>query len=167
MCHKNILKVCPCEENCKQKRHTAVNLILKKGACTSKDLHNFLYGKLGVYALRSSIEYLTTGKCKLVDVFGISTNQKPPQFGKRGRLFYSRAFPATFLNSVVVDLLAPLQKRILKKFSDLNDQIYYFSLYDLRRIVPSSGTEIDYALGRLVRHGLLCKVIFFRNRFLH
>ena len=113
---------------------------------------------MGVCALRSTIEYLSTGKCKLVDVFGLSTNQKPPQFGKKGRLFYSRALPATFLNSAVIDLLAPLQKRILKKFSDLNEQIYYFSLYDLRRIVPSSGTEVDYALGRLVRHGLLSKV---------
>jgi hypothetical protein len=149
---------CPCKETCKQKRKTAVNLILEKGACTSKDMHNFLNGKLGVYALRSSIEYLSTGNCKLVDVFGLSTNQKPPQFGKRGRLFYSRTFPPTFLNSAVVNLLAPLQKRILKKFSDLNEQIYYFSLYDLRRIVPSSGTEVDYALKRLVRHGLLSKV---------
>ncbi len=149
---------CPCEEMCKQKRKTAVNLVLEKGACTSKDMHNFLYGKLGVYALRSSIEYLSTGKCKLVDVFGLSKNQKPPQFGKRGRIFYSRALPPTFLNSVIVELLAPLQKRILKKFSDLTEKIYYFSLYDLRRIVPSSGTDVDYALGRLVRHGLLSKV---------
>jgi hypothetical protein len=153
-------QACPCEESCKQKRSTAVNLILARKACTSKDLQSSLNGKLGVCALRSSIEFLSSGKCKLVNVFGLSANQKAPQFGRRGRLFYSKDLPTTFLNTVILDLLAPLQRRILKKFSALNDRIYYFSLYDLRRIIPSSGTEIDYAVGRLVRHGLLTKLSF-------
>ena len=151
-------QICPCEDMCKQKRKTPVNLIIEKGACTARDLHYLLDGKLGTYALRSSMEYLSTGKCKLVGVYGLDADQKPPQFGKRGRLFYSRAFPPTFLNSAVVGLLAPLQKRLLDKFSSLNKQIYYFSMYDLRRIVPSSGTEVDYALKRLVKLGLLSKM---------
>jgi hypothetical protein len=153
-------QVCPCDDVCRQKRKTAVNFILEKGACTAKDLHYFLGDKLGAYALRSTMEYLSTGKCRLIRVYGLSDNQKPPQFGRRGRLFYAKEFPQTFLNTVIIDLLAPLQKRLLDKFSSLNKQIYYFSTYDLRRLVPSSGTEVDYALERLVKLGLLSKVSF-------
>ena len=66
-------KVCPCELDCKQKRATAVNLVLEKGTCTAKDFRDFLDGKLGVHALRGSMEYLCTGQCKLVGVYGISS----------------------------------------------------------------------------------------------
>ncbi len=151
-----ISRTCPCQDGCKQKRKTAVNLIIEKGACTAKDLQVLLAGKLGTYALRSSMEYLSSGKCKLVCVYSTS-DKKLPQFGRKGRLYYSRTLPQAFLKSTIISLLSPLQKRILDKFLSLNRQIYYFSMYDVRRIVPSSGTEIDYALERLVKLGLLSK----------
>jgi hypothetical protein len=149
---------CPCDEKCRQKRETVVNLIIDNGTCTAKDLHNLLDGKLGVYALRSSMEYLSTGKCNLVGVFGLEDKQKPPQFGKKGRLYYSKKLPQAFLRSSVLSNIAPLQKRILDKVRKSNKKTFYFSKYDIRRITPSSGIEIDYALRRLVQFGFLSRV---------
>lgn len=150
-------EACPCELVCKQKRKTAVNQILEKNACTATELRGFLDGKLGSYALRSSMEYLCTGQCKLVGVYGLSVDQKPLQFGRRGRLFYRRTIATEKLLEVVVNLLTPLQKRILDQFTLLNRRIYYFTAYDLRRIIPSSGNEVEYAVKRLTKLGLLSK----------
>jgi len=135
-----------------------VNLILEKGTCTARELRDFLDGKLGVHAFRGSMEYLCTGQCKLVGVYSLSTDQKPPQFWKSGRLFYRRTIATENLQDVIVGLLAPLQKRILGKFTLLNRRIYYFTTYDLRRIIPSSGNDVEYAVKRLTKLGLLSKV---------
>jgi len=150
-------KGCPCELACKQKRATAVNLILENETCTARQLRDLLNGKLGAHAFRGSLEYLCTGQCKLVGVYGLSADQKPPQFGRRGRLFYRRTISTESLQNVIVSLITPLQKRILDKFTLLNRRIYYFTAYDLRRLIPSSGNEVEYAVKRLTKLGLLSK----------
>jgi hypothetical protein len=150
-------QTCPCDIGCKQQRKIAVNLIIEKGVCTAKDLQVLIGDRLGSHALRRSMEFLSSGNCKLVNVYTIS-DKKSPQFGRKGRLYYSRSLPPAFLKSTIIGLLSRLQNRILDKFLSLNRQIYYFSMYDIRRIVPSSGTEIDYALERLVKLSLLIKV---------
>jgi hypothetical protein len=152
------LKTFPCELGCREKRSTIVNLVLEKGTCSVRELHAFLDNKIGSYAFRSSVEYLCKGQCKLVGVYGLCAGQKPPQIGRRGRLLYRRTIAPETLQDVVVGLLSPLQKRILDKFTLLNRRIFYFTAYDLRRLIPSSGNEVEYSVKRLITLGLLDKL---------
>lgn len=156
---------CPCDANCKQKRAPVVNQIMDKGSCTATELRNLLSNKLGEHAFRSSLEFLSSGKCKLVDVYGIVNGQKPPQFGRQGRLFCSRTISTESQQAVVIGLLSHLQKRLLDKFELSNKRIYYFTTYDLRRLTPAAGNEVEYAIKRLIKLGLLSKVTIAQTDF--
>ncbi len=104
------------------------------------------------------MEFLASGGCDLIDVYKPQNEQKPLRFGRKGKLFYVKTIDEIELLSVILTLLAPLQKRILDKFTLLNRRIYYFSLYELKKLNASSGVEVDYAVERLTKLGLLARI---------
>jgi hypothetical protein len=131
---------CPCAKACRDRRVFAVNLVLEKEILTASDLRTLLLGSgQGKYVTRKSLEFLGSGNCTKVEVLVSLKDHKPLRFGRRGKLFYRRTIDAEVLRKKIVELLAPLQKRILDKFTKMNRRIFYFSTYDLRRIHSSSG----------------------------
>lgn len=153
---------CPCKEPCeikKAKRPIAVNLILQNEICTAGELRKFLpKSGLGTYATRKSIEFLSSGNCKLIGVFKSPVNDKELQLGRHGKLFFKKTVSATTLRAKMVDLLTPLQRRILDKFTRVNRRIYYFSMYDLRKLLPYPGNVVEYSVNRLTKLGLINKL---------
>lgn len=151
--------ICPCSENCSEKRPVAVNLVFEKGACSASELKILLSKSgLGVYAQRRSLEFLGAGNCKLIDFVKTRTGSKPLRFGRRGKLFYSLNSPAGNLEITILSLLTPLQRRMFEKFTKINRRVFYFSLYDLRKMHPYPGNVVEYAVGRLEKLGLIQKV---------
>lgn len=165
-----IRKYCPCGEVCKEKKVIAVNNVLENEACTAGKLrYLFLKSGIGQYSIRSSVEFLSSRKCSLVEVFTSPIDKKPMQFGRLGKLFYDSTLSQDKLAVQLISLLTPLQKRLLNRFSNQHKgSTYYFSVYDLRKLTPSAGNNVEYALQRLFRLGLIQKVtlgktVFFTN----
>jgi hypothetical protein len=147
---------CPCPVACHQRRAMAVNFILKKESCTSNELRLELRDKgIGTSVIRKSIEFLSSNQCRKVETLYWKAGNKILQFPKHGRLFYRKNIGSGSKTERVLGLLTPLQVGILKKFSKLHQSIYYFSLYDLRRLMPSAGNSVDYAVDRLTKLDLI------------
>lgn len=147
---------CPCNENCSKKRAAAVNVVLEKRTCTSKEIRQIFQEKdLSKYATRKGLEFLSSGDCKLIDCVKSKIDQKPLRFKRLGRLFYSKNVPTYELNDKVLSLLSPLQTRILEKFFRINRKIYHFSMYDLRKMHPNPGNVVAYSINRLAKLGLV------------
>lgn len=147
---------CPCTKMCKERKDVAVNLVLKKEVCTSTDLKAMLLEEgLGKSAIRKSIEFLSSGKCDKIDFLycQLPKGKKPIQFVGQGRLFFKKYVEKSELKSKILCLLTPFQKRILEKFTKHHKDIYYFSLYDLRKLSPYPGISVIYAVQRLSKLG--------------
>ena len=134
----------------------AVNLVLETGLCTSNELRQGLEEKgIGKSAIRKSLEFLSANQCRNVEALTWKTEKKPLQFPKHGRLFYKKKIRTRLKTERILNLLTPLQTRILGKFSKQHRSIYYFSLYDLRKLIPYAGNAVEYALSRLSKLGLI------------
>lgn len=147
---------CPCTLMCKERRETVVNLVLKRGFCTSNDLR-FLLQKddFGKSAIRRSLKFLSDKKCNLIDVLVSADGKKLLQFPKQGRIFFSKNTRKNTLIMNILSLLTPLQRQILEKLKSYHKSVYYFSLYELKRILPYAGSYVDYAMERLLDLKLL------------
>jgi hypothetical protein len=77
---------------------------------------------------------------------------------KHGRLFFEKSISAFDLRVKIVNLLTPLQRRILDKFTRVNLRVYYFSMYDIRKLLPYPGNVVEYSVMRLVKLGFINRV---------
>jgi len=156
---------CPCTIRCKERRESAVNVVLKKGACTSVELKAALLKEgLGESAIRKNLEFLGSKQCEKINFVGYVSlrGEKALQFRRKGRLFFKKSIQRGELRIKIMSLLAPLQRRVLEKFTKHHKDIYYFSLYELRKLLPYPGAFVNYALDRLSKLGLV-KLIKIRN----
>jgi hypothetical protein len=143
---------------CIERREAVVNIILSNRVCTSIELKkNFLKMGLGEWAIRSYLNFLSARKCKLINVMFYQNSQKMIQFRKHGRIFYSKQVHEEELLGKILQLLTTLQRNILEKFSNYNKRIYYFSSYDLRKILPYASVSVEYSLRKLYQLKLLTK----------
>jgi hypothetical protein len=157
---------CPCEKACKKRREPAVNLLLKHEICTTVELKGLLNQEsFGEYAARKNVEFLCSKKCDLIEIFEEANEQKALIFGRQGKLLYVKTISQEQLKEKVNNLLSKLQKRILQKFSELNQRIFYFSMYDLKRLIPASGNIVEYSLFRLIKLGLITRVYVEKTDF--
>src|SRR5208283_1224746 len=143
--------ICPCSKACKGRRERAVNIVLRQGICTSVELKNLLKGDFGDYTIRKSVNFLCSNDCCYIAAFRAANDLKPTVFGRQGKLFYIKDLPEERLKLEIRERLSSLQKRLLEKFSALNKGIFYFSMYDLKRLIPAPGTVVEYSLNRLMK----------------
>lgn len=147
---------CPCSTRCDERRVPSVNLVLEKGLCTSNELRQELQERgIGKSVIRKSVEFLSSNQCKRVETLVCKAEKKPLQFPKHGRLFYRKNIQTDLKTERILSLLTPLQTRILEKFSKHHRSTYYFSPYDLRKLVPYAGNSVEYAISRLSKLGLV------------
>lgn len=157
---------CPCTLMCKERRETVVNLVLERGFCASSDLRFLLLKKdFGNSAIRRSLKFLADRKCNLVDVLASVDGKRLLQFPKRGRIYFSKNTRKAKLKMQILDLLTHLQRLILENLKSYHKSVYYFSLYELKRILPYAGSYIDYAINRLLDLELLEMVKVGRSKF--
>jgi hypothetical protein len=135
---------------------TAVNLVLERGLCTSNELRQELQERgVGKSVIRKSVEFLSANQCKRVETLIWKAEKKPLRFPKHGKLFYRKNIRNDLKTERILSLLTPLQTRILEKFSKQHRSTYYFSLYDLRKLVPYAGNSVEYTISRLSKLGLV------------
>ncbi len=149
---------CPCELACKGRREAAVNLVQKEGMCTTARLKSLLEGSCGNYTIVKSIKFLTSGDCRCIEAFKATNEQKPTIFGRQGKLLFLKNKPEKEVKNKMGSLLTQFQKRLLEKFLSLNKDVFYFSLYDLKRLVPAPGNVVEYTTRRLEKLGFIEKV---------
>lgn len=156
---------CPCELQCEQRREDAVNLVLKKRFCTSNEIKVRLREKgLGEYTIRKNLEFLRLRKCRRIDVLN-RNNRRFLQFKDHGRVFFVNTLPKYILLRKVHRFLTNLQKEILRKFTKHHRSIYYFSMYDIKKMLPYGGTSVEYAVHRLSDLGFIEGVRIGRTQF--
>jgi len=140
---------CPCELQCEQRREDAVNLVLKKRFCTSNEIKAMLREKgLGEYTIRKNLEFLRLRKCRRIDALN-RNNRRFLQFKGHGRAFFVKTLPKHILLRKINRFLTNLQKEILLKFTKHHKSVYYFSMYDLKKMIPYVGNSVEYAVQRL------------------
>ena len=150
---------CPCERMCKQRREISVNFVFKKELCTANELKKGLLKKgLGISTIRRNLRFLCK-ECAQINVLADPNTKKPIQFKKQGRIFFVKTISKhRLLMKIRRYFLTLLQREVLRKFARHHKTIYYFSLYELKKMLPYAGFSIDYAIQRLCRLGLIRKV---------
>jgi len=156
---------CPCEVNCQERRKDAINLVFQKRIICSAELGKELETKgLGKYAVRKSLEFISKNKCKHIDVLK-QNDGRLARSRTHGRIFFVKSLSRRNLLRFIEDHLTNLQKRILTKFTRLHKDIYYFSLYEIKKLVPYQGNSIQFALQKLLRLGLIKEHKFEKTTF--
>lgn len=148
---------CPCEKACKGRREAAVNIVLKEEVCTTVKLKTLLLDSFGSYTILKSVKFLCSSDCNCIEAFRVANEQKAIIFSRQGKLLYVKTISQEQLKNQINELLTKLQRRILDKFSNLNNRIFYFSMYDLKRLIPAPGGVVDYSMRRLVKLGFVMK----------
>ncbi|MDO8056753.1 MAG: hypothetical protein Q6361_07825, partial [Candidatus Hermodarchaeota archaeon] len=112
---------------------------------------------LGDWAIRKSLEFLGNEGCAQIDSVNYASpkGKKALQFGRNGRLFLRKSISKSNLQIKILSLLAPLQRRVLEKLTKHHRSIYYFSLYETRKLLPNPAVHTEYALERLSKLGLV------------
>lgn len=142
--------MCPCPLKCEKRREHAVNFILQKGICTSNEIKTMLRKKgLGESAIRGNMKFLSSQQCDQIKLLTYPSGGKFFQFPKKGRIYFARTIKKSQLRSRILSFLTPLQKEILGKFSKHHKDIFYFSLYELKKLLPYAGNSVGYAIRRL------------------
>lgn len=163
------IQKCPCElltEECKDKRDIAVNVVLQRGFCSANELKTVLSDEgLGKSATRKSLNFLNAKKCPVVAVLEGFENKRKLQFKGQGRVYYRTDLPRMRLYEIIVALLTPLQRDILDKLSKQHKNIYYFSIYELKKLLPFTGASINSAVSKLAELDLVKLIEVDRIRF--
>lgn len=142
-----------------------MNLTLNKEVCTSIELKAALLKEgQGEWTIRRSLAFLGSKQCREINFVGYLSpkGRKALQFGRKGRLFYRKTIRKSKLRAKILSLLSPLQRRVLEKFTKHHRDIYYFSLYELRKLLPYPAAFVNYALDRLSKLGLV-QLVEIRN----
>jgi len=167
---------CPCQLPCKYPNPPVVNLILPpKGRriVSQKELIHILVNKKyqGKETARKKIRFLHhVDMKKNKNVFGcryirVITNRSVcpllPEavmhFKGRGRIFHSLDVTEDEIRNEIEKSLTNTQKQILEIFRKRIFGLWYFSSYDVRRLVPEKGDHISKGLERLAKFGFLTK----------
>jgi hypothetical protein len=136
-------------------RDNVISVIEKLEVCTARELKMSLAENgFGVSAIRRSYRLLNSGASKSIGVLKCVDGNKMVQFPKQGKVYYLKTIAEKELSSKIYSLLTSLQKKILQMLSKHNKRVYYFSLYELRKLLPYAGSSVDYAIKRLTSLGL-------------
>lgn len=147
-------------------RDTVVKVIGKFEVCTARELRMALAENgFGVSAIRRSYNLLDSGACKSIGVLKCVNGNKRVQFPKHGKVYFLKAIADETLRSKILSLLTSLQKRILQMLGKHNKKVYYFSLYELRKLLPYAGASVDYAVKRLASLDLIRTVEMKNTKF--
>lgn len=109
----------------------------------------------GDWVIRRSLDFVGSEKCKRIRLLKSVKDEKPIMFRGRERAFYSVELGESDLRLKLLPLLTRLQSNILDKFTALGRSFFYFSLYELRKMLPYPGVQVDYSAKRLCELGLL------------
>jgi hypothetical protein len=152
--------VCPCSKSCDGPaacaglRKDAVNLFEERPIWSAKELKHELKGKLGLAAIRGSAEFLAAGRCPWIIAWKCVGSDKPVRFKQDGRVFALKSVSEIAVSEKLKTLLTRLQTKMLKSLDYYDGKARYLSLYDLRRILPHPGNEVEFAALRLHDFGL-------------
>lgn len=150
---------CPCGLDCRERRPAIVNLVIEREICSANELRSLLKKRgFGISATRSSLRFLSERKCHLIDVLTSVDRAKILQFPKEGRMYFTKDIRKDKLRKRIRSLLTRLQREILQKLEKHHKNIYYFSLYELKKLEPYAGSSVDYAVERLSQLELVEKV---------
>jgi hypothetical protein len=178
----SIPKECPCQHPCRHPHPDVVNVILRsdgKKIFSQKELLNILKTEKGLRreAARKRLRFLHHISTKTNEnVFGcryvgVLTNRLDCIFSPESviffkgvkRIFFSRAASEQEILTEVEKYLTTTQKAILDIFKTKLFGLWYFSSYDIKRLIPERGSSISKGLQRLVRMGFLTKHVVRSN----
>lgn len=141
-----------------------MTLALKAKVCTSNELRDMLIdGGWGSSVVRKSLSFLTSGKCGKIDI--LVSEGKPVGFAKQGKVISAKGVPRKVVLAKVQSLLTKLQGEILQKLEKHHKTIYYFSLYELKKLLPYAGNSVDYAVMKLSKLRLVEPVTIADTQF--
>jgi hypothetical protein len=138
-------------DRCVWTRKDAVGLFETKRILSAKEIDKALAGKgLGLSARRKSIHFLATDNaCAWVKMITCRSENKALRPKIPGRMFGRRDVSDSEISETMKNCLTRYQKRLLQTFEYYDKPIHYLSLYDLRRLLPYTGRNVDFALTRL------------------
>lgn len=157
---------CPClnKAKCAIRRETVVNTVFNKHVCTANEVKALIKNDQGKWATRKSLEFLRSEKCNKLSSLKNSKG-KQIQFRNEGMLFFRKDARAQEIRAKVLNLLTDFQKRALETLQKYNKNVYYFSLYDFKKILPYPGFQVAYSLNRLCDLGLITMVKIGKTNF--
>lgn len=139
-------------------------MALEAKVCTSNELRARLIEKgYGTSVIRKSVSFLISGKCTKVDV--LMSNGKALGFAKHGKVIFAKTAERKVVLEKVQGLLTRLRGQILQKFDRQHRTIYYFSLYELKKLLPYAGNSVDYAIMKLSKLRLVKPVTIDDTQF--
>jgi hypothetical protein len=147
-------KSCDGVSSCTGLRKDAVSLFIDQSIWTANELKHELQEKLGLAAIRGSLKFLAAGKCPWITAWNCIESDKPVRFKRHGRVFALTAVSEIAVSEKLKTLLTKLQKKVLNSLEYYDRKPHYLSLYDLRRILPHPGNEVEFAASRLHDFGL-------------
>jgi len=157
--------ICPCDIDCKNRRKDAINIMLQNQILTSTEIKKKLETEgFGTYAVRKSLEFLGKNECQYVDVLKLKDG-RVARFKKHGRIFFVKSLSKRRQVRFVKDCLTNLQRNMLIKFTRHNRRIYYFSLYEMKKLLPYQGNSIEYSLKKLLGLGLIEEILIEKTKF--
>lgn len=136
---------------CVWTRKDAVGLFETKRILSAKEIEIALKDRgLGLSARRKSIGFIATDNaCAWVKMITCRSENKPLRPKIPGRIFGRRDVSENEISETMKNWLTKNQKRLLQTFEYYDKRIHYLSLYDLRRLLPYTGRDIEFALTRL------------------
>ena len=153
-----MFSACPCDlkASCKGRREDAVNIVLGKEFCTSNEVRSALVEKgYGDWVIRRSLSFLRSKRCKRIKLLSGVKDKRPLHFRDHGTVFFSDQISEPALRQKIRQLLTRLQSEILEKFTEVGSNFYYFSSYELRKMLPYPGFQVDYSVKRLCNLGFV------------
>lgn len=149
---------CPCKVNCIEKREQAANVVINKGICSANEIKEALSkAGIGKSVQRKSIKFLQEGKCKKVLTVGGGTSNKIV-FRNQGQIFYLKGTSEKAILEKKRSCIPLLQRSIIEKLENQDKKIYYFTNYEIKKLLAYQASFIDYSLKRLEKLGLIKSV---------
>lgn len=136
-------------------RKDAVSLFQERNIWTAKELVQALQRKgLGVSARRGSLEFLAAQKCRWITISKCMGSKKPIRFQRHGRIFALKSVSEMAMSEKLKTLLTRFQRHMLESLDYYDRKAHYLSAYDLRRILPYPGHQVEFTASRLRDFGL-------------
>lgn len=158
-------KGCPCKLSCNERREVSVRAVLERGILTANEVRSVLTeAGFGVSATRRNLEFLSSAQCKKIEILR-GRKKRIIQFKNQGRVYIAKWTPEDIIRQKTLSLLSPLQMGIIQKLRMQNKRIYYFSGYELRKLLPFAGFSVICALNKLIELRLVKEIKAGRNRF--
>jgi hypothetical protein len=159
--HSLCSRAAECEgiDTCDNIRKLVVSLFKAEEVWSTKELSNTLAEKgLGVYAVRKSLEFLVSEACPHIRVKKYVSSTGHVRFKKHGRVLFCKTALESAISKKIGSLLTNFQREVVERLAYYTKNSGYLSKYDLRKLLPYRGNEVEFNLGRLQNLGIIANI---------